>query len=167
MRLPAELRNKIYEEYLDDNFISWRRCVNPPPLCMVSHQICAELLPMWGSLAHSAVSYRDLDNTVFVGFNRWMRSMPRRAFISSIHFFRVVPWKLLPTSSSRALRLRLKSSGPRLKWRFRSYERNIVAQTAILLELVKILNEDRACEGLSLHEVEVLRRFLATCREDE
>lgn len=105
MRLPAELRNKVYEEYLDDERIVWRNCMNPPPLCMVSHQICAEVLPMWGSLAYSVVSFRERDNTVFSKRNRWMRLMPRGAFISSVLFFPHTEFGRPPPPSHRAMGL--------------------------------------------------------------
>lgn len=163
LNLPAELRNRIYEEYLEGHeesitfaaMLSYDAGNIPPPLCMASRQVRGEFLPVWRSSKELHVICKNSLGSMLDSRNRWMKSTPGESSITRLKFVKVPPME------TRIFRLRFMPTGYHLNTSW--LERHSIGKhSQVFNELVNFLSEDRTGVGLSLNEVELLRRFLAT-----
>lgn len=178
LRLPPELRNMVYTEYLaEPTHITnssplWTHehvkigYLDKPDICMTCRTLRDEVLPVYlasrkvhvkvqGGAELSTWSY--LARYVFTQANRWMSFVPISAQLTHVVFvFKVARVEVV---------LRKESPGFELTAMNLCKEPKVGRYLGLLRELVQIIVEDKTTPGLSVVDVALIADFLYARRK--
>lgn len=174
LRLPAELRNNVYEEYLlfDDSRFNWTRperrpirigrALNIPELCQTSHQLLSEAFPIY--LQKNTFAFR-------VSYSRFC-SLGTQPVLRP--FLKLTRIDLNPCPKvTISLRLTEEGSGFTIDYtdvrcrHFRQTMTDFLARPEQFEALVKIIAEDTTTGGFSFAEIAVINEFLFSDNKEQ
>lgn len=182
LRLPAELRNRVYEDYLSqwDSDFEWTtrlelrhyyEAILVPELCQTNHQLLCEVLPLHLARKPLRVDRRPGRAFLKLGAQPVLHDLLRFQHVQFDSFHsRPVPQDILQNISYVELSLKDEKPGftintDRFKFMLRLKPKpdphpRIVTMLEQLKILVTILTEDMQTKGLTLADISAIHEFL-------